>query len=209
MIHHHICDLLKMFSTDPRIPIKFNEKSGEYSLTVNADIGVMMVYCAFCGNKMTDGSKSVSRREGSCEHLAELSLEPESSVRFRTEEREYWLYGRNSRMVRLFYCPVCGRRLPLHKNDSRFYKKSEAEVAELVKRFRNITTIDLALEQFGPADVQHGRTVDYIYPKGRRTRIGHKRALFYDHLAETVTVVVIEKLDGGLDVKFYPKEKSR
>ena len=209
MIPIHSCDLLKMFSTDPRIPIKFNEKPANYSMAVNSEIRVTMVYCAFCGKKMAGATKSVSRRRGPCQHLPALSRKPKSSVKFRPNEREFWLYGRNSRMVRLFYCPLCGCKLPLHKNDRRFYKKSEAEVTKLVKGFRNITTIGLALEQFGPPDVQHGRTVEYIYPEGRRMRIGHKRALFYDHLAKTVTVVVIEKLDGSVEVKFYPKEKSK
>jgi hypothetical protein len=168
-----------------------------------------MAYCPFCGAEVSASRKSVSQPKHGCHHLQELSSKSDSSVKYRRDEREYWLFGRDSLMIRLFYCPLCGCKLPLHKHDSRFYKRSPAEVAELTKRCEKITTIDLALEQFGPPDVQHGRFVDYVYPKGKRTRIGHKRVLFYDHVARSVTVVVIEDLDGRVVVKFYAKERTR
>lgn len=209
MSHHHTCDLLKEWTADPRSPIKRNTRSAGYVLIVNPESRVVIAYCPFCGEKISGTGELVSQREHLCKHLPELSRDPESSVRYRRDEREYWLFGSDSLMIRLFYCPLCGCKLLLHKNDRYFYKKAPAEVAELAKQIQKITTIDLAIEQFGPPDVQHGRLVDYAYPKGKRTRIGHKRALFYDHLARTVTVAVIEGLDGRVEVKLYPKERTR
>jgi len=114
-----------------------------------------------------------------------------------------------SGVIRLFYCPICGNRIPLEKSDTRFYKKSPAEVAKLSERFAGITAIDLAIQKFGRPDFDRGRVVDISYPKGKRTRSGYKRAIFYDRLARTVTVMVSEELDGRVIVRFYPKEKSR
>jgi len=209
MIRQHTCDWLKEFTTDPRSPIKHNRKSGDYILIVNADTCVVMVYCPRCGEKLRGGAKPVHRREHLCKHLPELSREAKSSVRYRREEREHWLFGSDSLMIRLFHCPICGSKLPLHRNDNRFYKRSPAEVTELTKRFQNVTTIDLALKQFGPPDVDRGPVVQYAYPKGKRTLTGYRRAIFYDHLARTVTVAVIEGLDGHVAVKFYPKGQHK
>lgn len=111
-------------------------------------------------------------------------------------------------MIRLFYCPICGVALLLPSNDKRFFfDRSPQEVAELTERVKSVTSIDLALKHLGHPDVDQGPWAEDTYPKGQRTRIGSKRALFYSKLAKTVTVAVIEWIDGSVDVKFYPKER--
>jgi hypothetical protein len=144
-----------------------------------------------------------------CEHLPELSGEADSSVRYRTQEQEYWLFGQAGHIVRLRYCPVCGSKLPLVKGSDRFYEKSPTEAAELANRFSSIATVEAALTQIGPPDVDRGPFQDYRYPAGIKTRVGYKRALFYSRLAKTIKVAVIEWPDGRVTVNYYPKEKAQ
>jgi len=209
MSKRHECAVLKMVTADPRVPITFDRKSKSHSLAVNLDTRVIMSFCPFCGENLDDTSKSMPKHTSVCRHLQSLSRKQNSSVKFRREYCEYWLFGRDLDKTRLFYCPVCGTKLPLQKNDSRFHKESVEELNELKKLTRNITTVDHAIEQFGPPDVQHGRHMGYLYPEGKRTRFGNKRVLFYENLAKTVDVVVYEGLDGRVNVKFAPKEKKR
>jgi predicted RNA-binding Zn-ribbon protein involved in translation (DUF1610 family) len=198
-----------MFTADPRIPIELDEKSGEYILILNGDARLVMIYCPFCGEKLGAGEKSVSPSGHLSRHLAKLSRKPGSSVRYRRDCREHWVFGRDSHMVRLFYCPICGGKLTVWKHDTRFYNESPAEVAALTKRIQNITKIDQAIERFGPPDVQRGPIVGYIYPEGKPLRFGARKVLFYEHLAKTVDVVVSEDLDGRVHVKLHRKVKPR
>jgi len=195
------------FAADPRIPIRFNKSSGQYTLIVNAGHHMIMTFCPRCGEKLNGDRKSARVNEQLCKHLPDLSRKRGSSIKYRRREQEFWLLGRDSLTLRLFYCPLCGNKLPLQKDEVRFYRKSPAEVAKLAKQFQKITTVDHALKQFGPPDIRRGPILDYFYPKGKRTPTGYKRALFYNQLAKTVTVVVIELLGGKVEVKFYPKEK--
>src|SRR5437870_5426789 len=123
------CDLLKEAAADPRVPIKLNKKFATYALIVNSESRTAMNYCPFCGEKLVAGAESIPGRQRSCRHLQQLSLQPESSVRFRPSEKEFWLFGHHSHLRRLFYCPICGSKLRLAKSDGRFYTPSAREVA--------------------------------------------------------------------------------
>ena len=200
-----------MWTADPTIPIEYDENSAQHTLMKSADTRLVMLYCPFCGKRMSGGTKPVSRREHFCKHLRELSRKPGSSIRYVREYGEYQLSSRDSptHSTRLFYCPICGSKQRVCTSDWRFNKKSPKEVAELAKRVQNITTMEQALERFGPPDVERGPVVRIVYPEGKRTALGHKRAFFYERFAKTVDLVVIEGLDGRVDVKFYRKERKR
>jgi len=199
-----------MWTADPAIPIEYDEKMARHTLITSADTRLVMLYCPFCGKKMSARTKADERREHSCKHLPDLSREGGSSIIYVREYREYQLLSRDSptHSIRLFYCPICGSKQRVSTIDWRFYKKSPKEVAELRECTHNITTMQEALERFGPPDVERGSVVRFVYPEAQRTALGHERAFFYEHLAKTVDVVVIEGLDGRVDVRLYPKERK-
>jgi hypothetical protein len=128
-------------------------------------------------------------------------------VRYREYEGEFWLEGRGSLGIRLFYCPICGSKLRLKKEDRRFYKQSPRETAKLRRRFQELTSVDKVLRLFGPPDRQYGPSEDYLYPEGKRTRLAHRRVLFYKNLARTVDLVVYELPDERVDLRLVPKLK--
>ena len=166
-----------------------------------------MLYCPFCGKGTASGIGASHSNRSRCDHLAALSRHPRSSVKFRPSDNEYWCTGSRSLLIRPFYCPVCGRKLAVDNTEERFLARSPTELALLRTRARGIATLADALERFGTPDTEHGPAMDCLYPGGRRTVIGHRRALIYSGLAKTITVAIMELLDGRVVVKFYPKEK--
>jgi hypothetical protein len=112
-------------------------------------------------------------------------------------------------MIRLFFCPECGRALKMRPRDPNFYKKSPSEEGALSEQLKDIRTIADALRKFGKPDYELGRKTWDFYPCGKRVRQGIRRALFYEHLAETITVSVIHWLDGVVESKLYEKQRPR
>ena len=205
----NICDLLREWSADPRSPIKLDAHTSEFVLTLNGRKRLAMDFCPFCGEPLGSGGRRISRGRATCRHLAKLAREPLSAVVYRPEYGEYWFAGSRSLKIRLFFCPVCGRRQRIARDDDKhFHKKSPEEVAQLTKLFSEVSSIAVALQRFGPADVDRAGFIEHHYPKGKRTEVGCKRALFYNRLAKTITVAVIEGLDGRIDVRFYAKQKT-
>lgn len=208
MSTRHTCFLLNLWLADPSVPIEFDEESRKYVLIVNADIHVTMVYCPFCGRNLNSGRSAVARRGRLCKHLAKLEKQTKSSIIYWREQGEYAIAGHPSRIVRLFYCPICGNKLPPRKNGKKsFYRKSPIEIAKLSELVKGVATPDQVLERLGPPDIRRGSSETYLYLDGKRVPIGCKWSLFYEHLAKTVEVVVSESLDGRVEVRFFPKEK--
>lgn len=203
----HNCEMLESWCLDERVPIELRKESGEIVLTINADTAVALTYCALCGKSLDGIRKSNSLRAGVCKHVKDLAAKPASSVRYRSSEEEYWIFGAKELWVRLFFCPICGRKLPL--STTKRYHKSPSEVARLTKLFANVKSIDQAIAQAGPPDFERGPDSDHFYWKGERLHVGFGRSLFYQHLAKTVDVNVVEGLDGKLSVKFFAKALER
>ena len=208
MNHHRNCDGLWDAVADPRVPIEFNKNTGKYQLLVNTKKRLSMVYCFRCGESLIRNKKEDANRKKVCKHLDVLTSELESSVQYRENLSEFWVVGRDSVMVRLFYCPFCGRKLPLGSNKRDFHSRSLKEVSKLNKQFQSISSIEQAIHKFGRPDGDQGPVVDFVYHKGRRRRIGYKRAVFYNNLAKTLVACISEELDGSVDIKFYSKAKK-
>jgi hypothetical protein len=202
----HKCDLLCQWLADPRCPIE--EKSGGYFLSVNPGVNLKIAFCPFCGEATTDQA-ATGPPPTWCEHLKELSAPAGSPVRRHRESGDYELLGSDSLKIRLFFCPVCGMRLPLSNNASDFCEISPNEMSKWKQAFEGVRSIDDALERFGAPDQDQGPVNTHFYPRGRYTEIQTKRCLFYDNLAGTFTIVALEWLDGSFEVKFYPKEKAQ
>ena len=133
----------------------------------------------------------------------DLAAKPESIIRCQSAEREYYICGAKELSVCLFFCPICGRKLPPHQTNR--YEKSPLEVERLTKLFANVRSTDDAIEQVGRPDFERGPNTDHFYWKGERVSVGFKRALFYERFAKTVEVLVVEWSDGKTDVKFLAK----
>ena len=203
----HSCSALKEWCADPRSPIE-RDSASRFYLSANGELKIRMLFCPFCGASLSGNTRAPKGRGTSCRHLAELARKPRSPVVYRPEWREYWLAGTKDLLIRLFYCPLCGAKVPLGEQDERvFLKPSQRELAGLKRRLKGLKSLRTALQQLGPPDVDQGPWAEDLYPQGERTRVGCKRALFYMNLARTVTVAVVEWLDGTVDVKFYPKAK--
>src|SRR5437899_2341804 len=201
----HRCDLIEQWSADPRSPLE--ERIDGYYLAVSGQVVLSIAFCPFCGDEISTGMPP-TQRPLTCHHLEELARDPESSVRYLPESEEYQLMARDSLKIRLFFCPACGSRLPINNNEQEFCERSALELAKWAKLSEGINTIALALARFGKPDLDQGPTKSYMYLHGKRTEVGTTRALFYHNLAQTFTVAAIEWLDGGFDIKFYPKEKT-
>src|SRR5262249_33779104 len=142
----HKCDLLRQWLADPRCPLE--EQSTGYFLAIGSDANLKIEFCPFCGE---GASICDSHRPppAACQHLEELAAAPGSTVRFCAKSGEYELVGLDSLKVRLFFCPVCGRRLPLSNNKDDFYEMSPAELATWRQASEGVKSIADALERFG------------------------------------------------------------
>jgi len=187
---------------DERVPVELKKETGEFVLTINAGTVVTLAYCPWCGERLDGSEKSNSLRDGVCEHIKDLAAKPESSIRYLSPEGEYFVCA-NDLSVRLFFCPICGRKLPVQQTNR--YEKSPIEVEQLTKLFANVRSPDDAIEQVGQPDFERGPNADHFYWKGERVSVGFNRALFYERLARTVEVHVVEWSDGKTDVKFLAK----
>jgi hypothetical protein len=202
----HACAVLKMWLADPRIPIELDNKIGTYVLQVS-DTQVELRFCPYCGQPIKGHEPTMAVPPRSCKHLTSLSRKPGSTIEHRSQQRQYWIRGSEGFSALVYHCFVCGRLLPRKASDQNFYVKSPKEEAVLKRQFENIHSIEEALQRLGHPDTDHGRHTEHIYPDGKRTLIGHRRALFYERLAKTITVVILELLNGQFEVKFYPKAR--
>lgn len=184
---------------DERVPVKLRKESGEFVLNINADTEVKMSYCAWCGESLHGGQKPNSLGAGVCKHVEDLAAKPGSSLKYQG----CWMLGAGDLSVRLFFCPTCGRELPV--DEERRWEKSPSEIAMLTTMFANIKSIGQAIEQVGPPDFQRGPYEDHFYWKGKRSYIGYRKSLIYERLAKTVDVHVVDWVGGELTVKFLAK----
>jgi hypothetical protein len=206
MISDHQCDSWKMWTADPRVPINRSLQNEHYVIQVNDHNNVIICFCPFCGEKLA-ANEQLIKAKCPCTHLEQLSLESESSVGYNNQQGEYWLFGGESLVIRFFYCPICGCKLPLHDNASSFHTEDPKERDALTIKLEGILTIDQIVRQFGPPDIDRGYTLNHFYPDGKRVDVGYNRAIFYEHLAQTIIMVAVETLNGRLEVNFIPKEK--
>src|SRR5208282_191179 len=204
----HSCDLLMESVADPRSPIKRRPGSSGYRLLLNAASTVELLFCPFCGESLTRSGKRFSPPDTPCLHLRQMSRKSESSVFYDLSSNEYVLAGRESLKIRVFYCPLCGRRQRLRRNESDFWKISPAEQAKWVGRLTKVTSIQTLLRELGPPDEKVGPWIQDYFPRGRRMQIGVNKGLFYNKVARTFVIAGIEWLDGTFEVKYYPKEKD-
>jgi hypothetical protein len=199
----HNCELLESWRMDERAPVELRRETGKFVLTINSATAVTMAYCPWCGKSLDGSGKPNPLKAAACEHMKDLAAMPESSIRYLSAEREYCLCGANGLSARLFFCPKCGRKLPVHQTNR--YEKSPREVARLRKLFANVRSVDEAIEQVGQPDFERGPNTDHFYWNGARISVGFKRALFYERFARTVEVHVVEWADGKTEVKFLAK----
>ncbi len=186
---------------DERVPIR--KESGKLILAVNAATEVTADYCPFCGEGLNGGSRTNSPSAGVCDHVEELAAKPGSCVRYVADQREYFIFGTGDLRVCLFFCPVCGRKMPLH--ETKRCQKSGSEVARLERLVAGIKSIEQAIEKLGRPDAEDGPVSDHFYWKAERLPVGYRRCLCYKRLAKSVDVQVVEWSDGKLDVKFLAK----
>jgi hypothetical protein len=203
----HTCDLMESWLMDERVPIERRKDSAEFLLAVNTDTVLPMAYCPFCGKSLNGSGKSNSRTACVCKHVRELAARPNSAVRYLPHQREFVIAGTEDLTVCLFFCPICGRKLPLHQEDR--CRKSPSEVARLRKLFANIKSIEQAVKQVGPPDFEGGPAHDHFYWKKKRLDVGYRKFLLYQRLAKTADVHVVEWSDGRMDVKFFAKVSGR
>jgi len=209
MARNHACFSLTDWCLDPRSPIKREGHPPGYTLAVNAETPLTMVFCPFCGDRIADGERGAPRAHPNCSHLRTLSRAPGSSVVYVPEYRQFMLAGSGSMKIRLFFCPLCGGKIRWRKGDTdRFYENPPAELADLAKRFEGITTVARALRRLGAPDTDLGPVSDYCYFNGKRLQIEVKRTLFYNNLVRKAIVGVIESPDGRVDIRFYPRQKQ-
>jgi hypothetical protein len=204
----HSCDLLTMWVADPRIPIAYSNSSGEYVLTLNRDTRVVIAYCPFCGTGLAATARRPRMRKQQCHHLEELSRVRESPVIYNAAQRAYCLAGKHGIRALLRHCPVCGRKLPAHGNSALFQKISCAERAALIERCQGISTMEEALRILGSPDKETGSVAFHLYPQGRKVTVRFKRIFFYEHLADSVRVVIHELSDGSVLIKYHAKERA-
>jgi predicted RNA-binding Zn-ribbon protein involved in translation (DUF1610 family) len=198
-----------MWTIDPRSPLQFYKKTRETKLVINENVCVLLHYCPFCGKALNNSEHKIQKEHKlGCDHLKTLAEEMETTVRYQYQEMEYWLHGCESLMIRMFYCPMCGFKLPLHQSKTRFLEKSNTEIAQLKKRVKNLATIDSTRKLLGPPDVERGPVIDRFYPKGKLVRIGYRKVLFYNNLAKTITVQVVELLNRKIEVRLIPKKSN-
>jgi hypothetical protein len=200
----HECELVLQNTADPRSPLE--RAAGGLSLPVGEDECLNLSFCPFCGDDLATGKPPESRAVA-CQHLAQLERERRSSVVRSAGAGIYELMGRDSVRIRLFFCPICGSKLPTEDNRHEFHERSAQELADWGKLASGVRTIAQALDRFGKPDLDQGPTRSFFFPGGVRTEVGTNRALFYENLAQSFTVAAIEWADGRFDIKFYPKEK--
>jgi hypothetical protein len=209
----HRCGLMTMWVADPRVPI--GEASSKHSKpgTAGYYIGggathrIGLTFCPFCGESMTGSQRQTPPTK--CKHLDQITSLSNSPIRYRKVERDYYIAGRRASVgPRVFYCPTCGRKLLRPGRDTRFYKKSPAELKDLKTRSQGINSIDDAIAKLGPPDIDHGPSFAYLYFGGKRTRFGAVRTLFYTELAKTLMITISESLNGKVTVTFPPKQRN-
>lgn len=191
---------------DERVPVELKKETGEFVLNVNVSTVITMAYCPWCGESLDDSKKSNPLPAGVCEHIKDLASKPESMVRCQSAERGYYIRGAEELSIYLVFCPICGCKLSFDQTYR--FEKSHLEVERLTNLFANVRSTDDAIEQVGQPDFERGPSADHFYWKGERVSVGFKRALFYERLAMTVEVHVVEWLDGKTDVKFLAKAPS-
>jgi hypothetical protein len=179
---------------------------GGLSLTDGGDGQLGLSFCPFCGDELATG-KAPHRRAAACQHLAALQRQGLSSVVHSGAPGVYDLLGSDSLRIRVFFCPICGSKLPDADNRHEFYERSPQELAQWRKLVQGVRTIRETLGRFGKPDLDQGPTKSFFYPGGVRTEFGTSRALYYRNLAQTFTVAAIQWADGSFDIEFYPKEK--
>lgn len=203
----HKCDLWQMWTSDPRVPITRDDRNRRYFIAVSPRRKILVNYCPFCGNRVFDNKlDAVALRR--CRHFEGFSRGRSSSIRCGRPNLGYWLHGSESLEVKLFFCPICGDKLPDPDDAGMFCKRSKKEVEGITKRFEGISTVDQAIKEFGPPEVRSGPLFERFFPGGKPITVGYRIALFYQHLARTVIVVVVEAPDGRLDLKFNQKLRN-
>jgi hypothetical protein len=220
----HRCGLLTMWAADPRVPINHGEASSKHSqpgtagyyIGDNAANRIGLKFCPFCGESIT-GSQPRTRPKRSvkaqkwvkppvcCQHLDQITSLPNSPVGYRSQL--YYIKGQ-APLARLFYCPDCGRKLLTPGRDTRFYKKSSAELNDLKTRSQGITTIDDAITKLGPPDFDHGPSTVCLYLGGEPNYSTSVRTIFYTELAKTIMITIYEGLNGKVTVTFPPKQRN-
>jgi hypothetical protein len=201
----HTCDLVESWLHDGRLPIR--RELDRIILTVDAKTEVAAHYCPFCGECLVANPNESPPQSSTCPHLKEMASKPASSIEFVADDQEFFLRGTGSLRVCLFFCPDCGKALPLHEQES--CPQSCEETARLAKLFSEISSIDQAIREFGRPDFERGPSLDFFYWKGTRHNMSCRRFIYYEQLSETLNVQFVEWNDGTVGVKFLPKRAGQ
>ena len=201
------CEFLKSWCQDERVPIEHEPDTGGYLLTLTTDRVVKMLYCGWCGEDLSDGPSPDIQSVEECGHIKALAAVPGSCIKFQEAYGDYGISGATGMLVRLLYCPICGKEQPEHGEESCVI--SESEVANLRERLSEFKTIEEVIERVGTPDDVAEPGSDHFYWGGEKVVISSGRSLFYYHLATTVDVVVSEEPDGELRLSFSAKKADK
>jgi hypothetical protein len=162
------CGRLEKLARDPRVRVRRNEQGTGFIWAVTDAQDVKIVACSFCGGYEVarfEGVRSAKdflaairkapERPGApciCGTMAELARNPDTRVSYDADLDEYAITG----IGLLYYCLVCGGRMPKSRRGDLFLPPDPREEEEFFQATEGLRTIEDVIAKLGPPDAQYG-----------------------------------------------------
>lgn len=201
------CGSLLEYSEDLSVPIISNKKKTKFFLLLDESKKIPMNYCFFCGgNKMGPLENTIEPCD--CNSVENFIAENDSTIKYDSKSEEYFLLGENNRKSFLYFCFVCGGRLPESKNDEFSLASSESEVNEIHEKIKNAKTVDKLIKILGVPDEKVITDLAEIKKQKLLGRKPVKQTLVYNSIADTFSLIVVEDEDGKIHFLSAGKPKT-
>jgi hypothetical protein len=150
-------------------------------------------------------------RECRCGGLELASQDPSIPVEFDAETNEYEIVKKTDSyesrtLVR--FCFHCGGRAPASRRASLFETVDKAEMARLSRLFNEITTIDEAIDKFGPPDqdLSAGVIISDLGADGAEYEVA--RSVIYNKISKVADIRLTVRKDGKITIGFSGKPRK-
>jgi hypothetical protein len=145
--------------------------------------------------------------ECKCNTLSQWATDLTVPIEFDAVLNEYHMVC-GDKIFMLYYCPLCGGRLPESRRGELFVEASPEEQSQLESRLAGVKTIDEIIARLGEPDLDFGAT---SFKAEDKAIYGYKdviRSIRYERLAKTLTVSAQELEDGALQIFYTGKVKE-
>lgn len=201
------CRSLDEYIENKSIPIEFERKRKEFSLILDKLTKVKISYCFVCGGNRR-GVFENNLHDCKCGSVQTWSQVTSYPIKFDDNTHEYYLLDNKGVKYFMYFCPICGGKLPESKINDFFITPSESEVNDISNKIKGVDDVDELIKKLGTPDEENITTIEETEKQNRLGRKTAKRTLVYNSIASTFSFIVVEDENGKISYLSAGKPKS-